>query len=358
MTELAIEELRVPASIDDPDAGDFIEMVRLRNEIVEFTFGNDELTSQPVELLPTWLNPFEPQTCLIAKVTGRIVARAIYQPPIEEGSKDAWLRVEVHPAFRRKGIGSTLYERLVELRRADGRNVEQIFLFHGRSDDSEQLLSPTGFGSVPLNNPETQFLLHRGYRLEQVERISRLTLPVDERELAEAIETAREAAGSEYRLVRWSGRTPEKWLSQIALLHQRMSTDAPSANLDASEEVWDEDRVRNLDDRWRANPRTILTVAAEHVPSGQLAGFTELSVPLELDRPVAQDATLVLREHRGHRLGMLTKLSNLQYLTETHPGHPSVTTFNAEENRPMLDVNEAIGFVGFGYGGGWKKEQE
>lgn len=355
MTAFEIDELTIPASIDAPDAAGFIEMTHVRNEIEADIVGNRDLAYEPAELLPNWQDPYQPETCLVARVDGRIVARAIYQAPIEEGSQDAWLAIEVLPAFRRRGIGSALYERLVAMCAADGRTVQQGYFLHKRSDDSEQLPSPTGFGSVPLDNPETRFLLARDFRLEQVERMSRLALPVDEGDFERLFDSARAAAGEDYRIVRWTGRTPERWVADIALLHQRMSTDAPAAALEVSEEIWDEERVRSLDDRREVSPRTVLVAAAEHVPTGALAGFTELSIPPEVDRPVEQQDTLVLREHRGHRLGMLLKAANLRYLAETHPGHPAVTTFNAEENRPMLGANEAIGFVAVSYGGGWKK---
>jgi GNAT superfamily N-acetyltransferase len=100
----------------------------------------------------------------------------------------------------------------------------------------------------------------------------------------------------------------------------------------------------------------LLTAAAEHVVDGRLVGFTQLAVPPEAFAPADQLDTLVLREHRGHALGMLLKLENLAALQATHPGRPSVTTWNADENRHMLSVNEELGFVPMGYDGAWKLE--
>ena len=84
--------------------------------------------------------------------------------------------------------------------------------------------------------------------------------------------------------------------------------------------------------------------------------FNGLSLAEDHSRPVHQGVTLVLKEHRGHRLGMVTKVANIQQLAQFSPETPFIITDNAEENRPMLDVNEAVGFVPAAYVGAWKKE--
>jgi hypothetical protein len=42
-------------------------------------------------------------------------------------------------------------------------------------------------------------------------------------------------------------------------------------------------------------------------------------------------------------------------LLASFPHVEAVATWNAEENRPMLDVNEAMGFRPIGLEGGWQK---
>jgi GNAT superfamily N-acetyltransferase len=166
-------------------------------------------------------------------------------------------------------------------------------------------------------------------------------------------EASTAAAG--YRTVTWQGRTPEEWVNALAHLRTRMSIDTPNAGIEQSEDVWTADRVRSFDDLQAESPRVVLTSIAVHEATGDVAGYTELDVPEEPDRPAEQLDTLVVREHRGHRLGMLLKLANLQELAARFPRAEVVETTNAEENRHMLDVNEALGFAPVGYAARWKK---
>ncbi|WP_162605373.1 GNAT family N-acetyltransferase [Jiangella ureilytica] len=354
-TAVVVEELAIPASMDAPDAAAFAEMVDVRNAIESHLMGTDVLNYSARELLPVYQRQqHEPIRLFVARVAGRIVGRGILSWSSAEDATASWLEVEVLPEFRRRGVGTALYDHLAAIALDSGRPVLQADAIHTRPSTGERLEPPTGFGWLSADDPGVRFLQRRGYRLEQVARISGLPLPVDPALLDAKRAEAQAAAGDDYRVVSWVGTTPPEWVGDVATLKTRMSTDAPSAGLDFPEEKWDAARVADWDGQLGDSGRERLTVAALHVPSGRLAGFNELYLAADRTRPVTQEDTLVLAEHRGRRLGMLLKVANLQQLAEVSPSSPMVYTFNAEENRHMLDVNEAVGFTAIGYEGAWK----
>ncbi|MEP6478850.1 MAG: GNAT family N-acetyltransferase [Rhodoglobus sp.] len=345
-----IDEIAIPATLDDPAAADFIRAIEVGNEVEAIGYGTADLAYTPAEELVGYDNPHEPHRTLVARVDGVIVGRALYETHIGEEADTAWIAVEVLPAFRGSGIGTALADAVEAIARADGK-AKTIVYAPIQDEAGERLASPTGFGSISVTR-EVRFLRARGYSFEQVERLSQLPLPVAD--LDDRLAAAVAASGEDYVVHTWTGSTPERWLADRAVLATRMSTDAPSAGLEEPEDVWTVERVIDSDARNETNPRSRFTAAIEHRPTGALVGYTMLSVPPEKSRAVDQWATLVLKEHRGHALGMLLKVANLVHLRDGAPGHPSVVTFNAEENRHMLSVNEAVGFVGIANESAWR----
>jgi len=354
MSAFTIEEQTIPATLADVGGAEFTEMTEVRNAVEAAVYGSDDLDHTAQELLPYWNDPYEPKRGLLARVGGRAVGRAIYEYNTEGSADAAYFAIEVLPKFRRRGIGTALLAHLESFAAADSRSSHHVYAI-SQELPGDRLASPTGFGSVALADDGVRFLLKNGFQLEQVERSSKLALPVAPSTMAALLKAAVAASGPDYRVHTFVDRTPPEWLQDMAMLQTRMSTDAPSAGMDEVEDVWTVQRMLDYEERHAAGPRSALITMVEHIPSARLAGFTSLSVPPELHRTVTQEDTIVLNEHRGHRLGMLMKLANIEHLERVAPGHPSISTSNAEENRPMLSVNEAVGFVAVGYEGAWKR---
>ena len=345
MADFTIGEAAIPRSIAEDRDGVFAGMMAIRNAVEVAGYGIPEVAVSAEEMLPHYLDENEPKRVLLARigrgVGGAIVGRAVLEWQLDD-TEVGWLDVQVHPEFQGRGIGRALSDAVEAMARELGRT--RLIIYAVSADaPGERLTAPTGFGSVPAGNREVRFLLARGWTLEQVERGSRFALPADPTALA-ALRASAEEHSRDYRVLTWTGASPPELLDDLAMLQTRMSTDAPSAGLGEPLDVWTAERFANKEALLLDAPMQLVTAAALHEPSGTLAGFTRLSVPDNIAQAVGQWDTIVLREHRGHRLGMLLKIANLQLLDEVAPGHPSVLTWNAEENRPMLAVNKALGY--------------
>jgi len=281
-----------------------------------------------------------------APVAGDVVGRGLVGLPQKGNTHLAIVYVGVDPAHRGQGVGAALWDECLRIARDAGRTVILSDSAHAPEPPPGPgaLDSPTGSGRVPLDDPSTRFALSRGFALEQVMRQSTITVPPPADVVDPLRDTALAAAGDDYRVHLWQDTVPEEWIDDFAVLETRMSTDAPNGGLDLEEDPWDADRVRAASQSFADRGQGYLVAVAEHVPSGRLAAFSMVSYPHDRPEVVIQEDTLVLREHRGHRLGMLVKIAVLDELARVRPSSRRIHTWNAQENRHMLAINEALGF--------------
>ncbi|WP_129337358.1 GNAT family N-acetyltransferase [Cellulomonas endophytica] len=286
-----------------------------------------------------------------------VVGRAMVRMPLLADTHVAVVHVAVLPGWRRRGIGGRLHDACLALAAAHGRTVLQSDASYALEPPPGPgaLESPTGSGRIPADDDATRFALAHEWALEQVVRGSTLTLPVPPATLAELHDEARRAAGEDYRVHVWEDAVPERWLDDVALLETRMSTDAPAGGLDVGEDPWDAERVRVWFREIHGRGNGFLLAAAEHRPGGRLVAFTLVGLPRGRPAVVLQDDTLVLREHRGDRLGMLLKARVLTELATRRPSARRVHTWNAQENGPMLAINVALGFAPSAVDAEWQR---
>lgn len=343
-----------PAQADGAEGEELRDLAAVRNAFYRAVTGRDDEDLTADELLPV-IRSDEDEVHLIwtVRVNGELVGQAMVELPLEQGSRTAYVGIELLPRVWGQGIGSAIWLHLEAVARDNERSILHCWAEQPASD-GPTLAAPTGFGSVPHDHT-ARFCLQQGFTLEQVERVSTLELTPEALAGVEALLREAEAASAGYRVVQWMLPTPAERTAGYAWMKSRMSTDAPAADLVLDEEVWDAARVERHDERYLAGGRTVQVTAAEHIATGELCAFNELVIGMDPGAATHQEDTLVLSTHRGHRLGMLVKCAGLLSWREVAPESPLVITYNAEENRPMLAINEAIGFRPVAYVGAWKK---
>jgi len=356
----------VPESLDSADAWALHGAARVSYTQQLATWGYSDLmysaSSLLAELRP---EPYTDRRVLVAVPEGirtpraeDVVGLAKIVLPLADNTHLADFELYVDPAHTDEGVGDALLTELEQIAADSGRTSLLTWTEHvgePAADVAGVLEPPTGSGRIRSDDAGARFAARHGYALEQAERYSMLRLPVDP-DLLDRLHTDASAdAGPDYRLHTWRDRVPDEWVDHVARLEARMSTDAPSGDLDIEATAWDDDRIRTWEAQVAASNHGYVMVAAEHTPTRTLAAFTVVRFPAEHEEVVFQDDTLVLAEHRGHRLGMLIKAEQLRTLPSVRPHAARVHTWNAEENRFMLAINVALGFTPAGVGGAWQK---
>jgi GNAT superfamily N-acetyltransferase len=247
----------------------------------------------------------------------------------------------VDPDQRRRGYGSAALAELEACARELERPTLVIFVIEGSGE--------IGTG------PNRSFGAHHGYRVAEENVRRDLAWPRPDGELDRLWDDWRPFA-TDYDIVSWSNATPEELLPARAHLSAIMPAETPHVDIEVEAEHWDATRVRHHEAMTDAMGRDLLVAAAQHHASGELVGFSELTVSRDQPQTAYQWDTLVVRHHRGHRLGGLLKIATMRLLEDGNYATEKITTFNSRLNAPMIAVNEALGARIAGAMVAWRKD--
>ncbi|MBA2609538.1 MAG: GNAT family N-acetyltransferase [Actinobacteria bacterium] len=265
-----------------------------------------------------------PNTIYAARADGGSVVGTAWVTVDEHNPQLVFALIAVASAHRRRGVATSLLEKVVEQAEGLGRPN----LVFGADQVS---VAPVAFGES------------LGASIGLRAHINRLVVADVDRELMRAWV---DESDDDYAL-EWitpDGSYPDESIADMARLRAVLLNDAPMDDVPVLKRTISFEEIRIDEQRLAGYGKTRWTLIARHRASGTPVGYTEIVVDPNDARTVNQGATAVDGQHRGHRLGRQMKAAMFQRVVRDLPHIRFIRTFNADSNEPMLAVNDTMGF--------------
>jgi GNAT superfamily N-acetyltransferase len=251
---------------------------------------------------------------------------ALINRPMKDNLGVAYAEVCAVPDHRGRGVGTALLD-VVETRcRADGRHRVLV-----------EVYTPPGGRSR-----DVEFAEARGYTCANREEMKALDLAAAASGWG-PLEDEAAAARGDYRIHLWRDRVPDEHVEQVCALLGRFMSLVPQGDLDLEDGEWTAERYRAAEQR-RTDIGAATLLAAASAPDGSLVAASEVRINTHDPRVAHVSITMVLPGHRGHRLGLATKLATHRALRAAFPECHLVVTSNAGVNEHMNAINQALGY--------------
>jgi GNAT superfamily N-acetyltransferase len=276
--------------------------------------------------------PGQAEEVWLSYVGSDLAGAALIRLPLQENTHMADVMLVVHPQFRRRGIGGQLLDRVYQAARRHGRAILESGVVVGLPGGPARVIDGRAFVQR----------LGDGPALVNVRR--RLT--VDDAVMAQQATVIEEIAAhtAGYGTVHWLNRAPDDAVDALAGLESRLVLDAPTGDLDVEPEVYDRQRIRDVEAARDGKGDRCFNTAIRHLASGEIVACTLIAVDADDDEHAWQQLTIVDPAHRGHRLGLLVKATNLGHLHRHLPTIRDIDTWNAATNEHMIAVNDRLGY--------------
>jgi GNAT superfamily N-acetyltransferase len=228
------------------------------------------------------------------------------------------IRIEVDPASQRQGVGTALYERM--LAEAQARGAVQL-----RTNAKETMAE------------SIDFLSHRGFEEIQRDWESRLDVQGFDFGPFATAEDRVTAQGITLTSLQDEGAQDEQVLRKVYALDVECTKDEPAVEpvTPSPYEMWVKDV---LESPWSLPEAFFLAKDGD-----RYVGLSALFKNMSLPHVLQQGFTAVDREYRGKGVAMALKIRGARYALDR--GIKEIRTHNNTRNRPMLRINEAMGFV-------------
>jgi GNAT superfamily N-acetyltransferase len=256
----------------------------------------------------------------------RQVGAGMLNLSLRENLSVAYAEVATHPEHRRRGVGTSVVEEVERRSRSVGR--------------TRTLYS--AFASPGERSPGEAFAEATGHVLANREGMKAVDLNGSE-ERWRPLDDQAEAASGDYRILTWRDAVPDEYVDGVCSALGVFMSLVPQGDLALEDGEWTPERVHAAEAR-AAEIGQVKLIAAAVTPDGRIAGLQDMTISTHDSRVGHIGITLVLPEHRGHRLGLAMKLASHRAVREAFPECRYVVTSNSETNEHMNAINVAMGY--------------